>query len=204
MSRDFDIFDIEGTFDKIVIMNCSFELIRCYGKISILHLTSERFAQRLVETLGTIDVPLIARHKQRGEERDALDVIPMRVTDEDMTPLAFGAGRHQILTERMSSSPTINDNKCPKRRANLDAGGVPPIACRGRARLSYRTASSPELYPHVASTHPAMGSSTDTRPCSPIRIGTAKQSSTPSNISLETAKRSKRNNDVPGPCTPTN
>src|SRR5262249_6678919 len=97
MSGDFDVVDIEGAFDKIVIMNCSSELIRCYGKISVLHLTCERFAQGLVETLGTVDVPLIARHKERCEERDALDVIPMRVTDEDMTAQALGAARHQLL-----------------------------------------------------------------------------------------------------------
>src|SRR6478609_2366649 len=135
MCSDFDVVDIEGAFDKIMIMNCSFELIRCYGKISVLHLTSERFAQRLVETLGTIDVPLIARHKQRGEERDALDVIPMRVTDEDMTPQAFGAGQHQIVTERMSPSPTINDNKCPTRRAYLDARRVSSVTSRARPRF---------------------------------------------------------------------
>jgi hypothetical protein len=53
---------------------------------------------------------LIARHKKRGEEWDALNVIPMSVTDENMTAQAFGAGRYQILAESMSSSPTIN---CP-------------------------------------------------------------------------------------------
>src|SRR5258708_20386512 len=110
MSGDFDVVDIECAFDKIVIMNCGFELIRRYGKISVLHLTCERFAQGLVETLGTVDVPLIARHKERGEERDALDVIPMRVTDEDMTAQPFAAGRHQILAERVRPSPPINDN----------------------------------------------------------------------------------------------
>src|SRR5690242_6069304 len=121
MSGDFDAVDIEGAFDKIVVMDCSSELIRCYRKISVLHMTSERFAQGLVETLGTIDVPWIARHKKWSEEWDALDVIPMRVTDEDMTAQAFGAGRHQILAETMSSSSTINDYKCSTRRALLDA-----------------------------------------------------------------------------------
>ena len=111
MSGDFDVVDIEGAFDKIVVMDCSSELIRCYGKISVLHLTSERFAQGLVETLGTIDVPLIARHKKWSEERDALDVIPMRVTDEDVTAQALGTGRHQFLTERVSSSSAVNDYK---------------------------------------------------------------------------------------------
>src|SRR6478736_5194504 len=108
MSGDFDVVDIEGAFDKIVIMNCSSKLIRRYGKISVFHLTCERFAQGLVETLGTVDVPVIAGHKKRAEERDALNVIPMRVTDEDVTTQAFGAGRHQILAKRVRSSPTIN------------------------------------------------------------------------------------------------
>ena len=96
MSGDFDVVDIEGAFDKIVIMNCSSELIRCYGKISVLHLTCERFAQGLVETLGTVDVPLIARHKKRGEEWDALDMIPMRMADQDVAAQALGAARHQL------------------------------------------------------------------------------------------------------------
>ena len=139
----------EGAFDKIVVMDCSSELIRCYGKISVLHLTSERFAQGLVETLGTIDVPLIARHKKWSEERDALDVIPMRVTDEDMTAQAFGAGRHQILAERMSSSSTINDYKCSTRRAHLDARCVSSVTSRARSRFGDRTARAPELDAHT-------------------------------------------------------
>jgi hypothetical protein len=148
MSGDLDVVDIEGAFNKIVIMNCSFELIRRYGKISVLHLTGERFAQGLAETFGTVDVPLIARHKKRGEERDALDVIPMRVTDEDVTAQAFGAGRHQILAKRVSSSPTINDNKCSTRRAHLDARCISSVPSRARSRFGDRTARAPELDAH--------------------------------------------------------
>jgi hypothetical protein len=90
MSDDSDVVDVEGAFDKIVIANCSSELIRRDGKVSVLHLTGERFAQGLVKTLGTVNVPLVARYEERGEERDPLNVIPVRVTDEDMTrnPLA--------------------------------------------------------------------------------------------------------------------
>src|SRR5215472_4261367 len=107
MSGDFDVVDIEGAFDKIVIMNCSSELIRCYGKISVLHLTSERFAQRLVETLGTVDVPLIAGHKERSEEWDALDMIPMRMADQDVAAQALGAARCQLFG-LMSVRPSRN------------------------------------------------------------------------------------------------
>src|SRR5262245_16537125 len=97
MSGDFDVVDIEGAFDKIVIMNCSSELIRCYGKISVLHLTSERFAQRLVETLGTVDVLLIAGHKERSEEWGASDMIPLLTADQDVAPQALRAARCQLL-----------------------------------------------------------------------------------------------------------
>src|SRR5262245_580486 len=97
MSGDFDVVDIEGTFDKIVIMNCSSELIRCYGKISVLHLTSERIAQRLVETLRIVNGPLIAGHRERNEEWYALDLVPMRMADQDVAAQALGAARHQLL-----------------------------------------------------------------------------------------------------------
>jgi hypothetical protein len=77
-------------------------------------------------------------------------VIPMRVTDEDMTAQAFGAGRNQILAERVSSSPTINDNKCSTRGAHLNARRVSSVASRARSRFGYRTARAPELDAHEA------------------------------------------------------
>src|SRR4029077_3775318 len=57
-----------------------------------------------------------------------------------MTAQAFGAGRHQILAERMSSSPTINDNKCSTRRAHLDTRCVSSVTSRARSRFGDRTA----------------------------------------------------------------
>jgi hypothetical protein len=151
MSDDFDIVDVEGAFDKIVITNCSSELIRCDGKVSVLHLTGERFAQGLVETLGTVNVPLVARYEERGEERDPLNVIPVRVTDEDMTAQTASAARHQILAEGMCSSPAVNDDERSACRAHLNARCISSVTSRARSGLRNRTASAPELYPHVAS-----------------------------------------------------
>src|SRR5262245_393072 len=151
MSDDFDVLDMECAFDKIVITNCSCELIRRDGKVGVLHLTCERFAQGLVETLGAVNVPLVARYEERGEERDALDVIPVRVADEDMTAQTVGAARHQIVAEGMCSSPAVNDDECSAGRANLDARCISSVTSRARSGLRNRTASAPELYPHVAS-----------------------------------------------------
>src|SRR6185436_18129376 len=107
---DLDLVDIERAFDQVVISDRGRELIGRHRKIGVLHLTGQRLAQGLVETLGAIDVPLTARNKQRREERNALDVIPMRVTDEDAAAQGF-AVRSQLLPERMSARAAIDDNQ---------------------------------------------------------------------------------------------
>jgi hypothetical protein len=40
----------------------------------------------------------VAGHKKRNEERDALDMIPMRMADQEVAAQALGAARHQLLT----------------------------------------------------------------------------------------------------------
>ena len=116
-----------------------------------MHLTGERFAHGLVETLGTVNVPLIARYEERGEEWDPLDVIPVRVADEDMTAQAVSPARHQILAEGMCAGPAVNDDECSACRAHLNARCISSVTSRARSGLGNRTASAPELYPHVAS-----------------------------------------------------
>jgi len=54
----------------------------------------------------------------------------------------------------------INNNKCSSCRPDLDARGVAPVASCARSGLSYRTASPPELYPHVASSKPTTQAAT--------------------------------------------
>jgi multisubunit Na+/H+ antiporter MnhB subunit len=64
----------------------------------MLHLPGQGFTQGLAEALRAVYVPLAAGHKKRIEEWDALDVIPMRMADQDVAAQAFSASRHQILT----------------------------------------------------------------------------------------------------------
>ena len=72
------------------------------------------------------------------------------MADQDVAAHAFSAGRHQRLTERMSSGAAIEDDQRPSRRAELDARGVAAVANRARSRPGYRVAS-PEPYLHAAS-----------------------------------------------------
>ena len=95
---DLDILDIEGALNEVVIANRGSALIERDGEIGILHLPSQGFTQRLAEALGAVYVPFITGHEKRSEKWDALDVIPMRMADQDVAAHAFSAGRHQILT----------------------------------------------------------------------------------------------------------
>jgi hypothetical protein len=93
-SRDFDIVDIEAALNKVMKANLRSALLEFDGKIGVLHLPSKRLTQGLAEALRTVYVPFASGCKQRGEERDALDVIPMRMADQNVTAQAFTAGRH--------------------------------------------------------------------------------------------------------------
>src|SRR5436190_8178292 len=95
---DFNIVDIEGALDEIVIANLRSALIERDGEIGILHLPGQDLSQGLAEALGAIYVPFVAGHKKRIKEREALDMIPMRVADQDVAAQALGAARHQLLT----------------------------------------------------------------------------------------------------------
>ena len=94
---DLDIVDIEGALDEVVIANLGPALIERDREVCILHLPGQGFTQGLAQALRAVDVPFVAGHKKRSEEWDALDVIPMRVADQDVAAQAFSAGRHQIL-----------------------------------------------------------------------------------------------------------
>ena len=95
---DFNILDFEGPFDEVVIANVSSALIKRDGEIGIIHLPCQHFTQRLAETLGAVYVPFIAGHKKWSKKWDALDVIPMRMADQDVAAQTFNAGGHQVFT----------------------------------------------------------------------------------------------------------
>src|SRR5205807_4598356 len=51
---DFDIVDIEGALNEVMISNRGSALIERDGEIGILHLPSQGFTQRLAEALGAV------------------------------------------------------------------------------------------------------------------------------------------------------
>src|SRR5262249_9165718 len=97
---------------------------------------------------GAINVPFVARLEQRCEEWNALDVIPMGMTDQDVPAPALSA-RHQRLTKRARAGTAIDDDQRAARRSYFDARGVSAVTSRARTGRRYRTARAPEFYSHT-------------------------------------------------------
>ena len=79
---DRDIVDDEATFAQVVIAHGCAEGLGRDREIGIFHLPRERVLERFAEALRRVEVPFMARHEERREEGDALDVIPMGMADQ--------------------------------------------------------------------------------------------------------------------------
>ena len=81
---DANVFDRKLAFHYFMILHVCGERVQRDREVGVIHLRREHFAERLAKPARPVNVPLIARHKERREERQALDMIPMRVRDEDV------------------------------------------------------------------------------------------------------------------------
>src|SRR5436309_4366164 len=77
--RDSDIADCKTALHKLVITDVGSALVKRNGEIHVLHLP----CQSLTQPPRAVYVPFVPAHKKRIKEWDTLDVIPMRVTDQN-------------------------------------------------------------------------------------------------------------------------
>src|SRR5687767_3326625 len=70
------------------------------GEIGELHLAGQDFAQGSSAPFRAADRDPGAGNEERGEEREPLNVIPMRVTEQNRHRDGLRCGRHELRTER--------------------------------------------------------------------------------------------------------
>ena len=147
---DAHVVDLDLAFDQVVVAHPGRELLDRHREVGVLHLARERLADRRPEAARTVDVPLEIGVEQRRQKRQALDVVPVRVADEDVAaPRAVRLGP-QRLPEAMRAGTAIEQQQHAAACAHLDARGVAAIADRARPRLGDRAARAPEAYAHVS------------------------------------------------------
>src|SRR5207237_6419377 len=130
---DLDVVDPQPSLDQLMIADRRAELLEAHWKIGVLHLAGERVAQCLAEAARRVDVPFVAGLEQRPEERDALDVVPVGVADQDMAAQRLAAG-HKLASENLGAGSHVEDDESPRGRPQLDAGRIPAIAQGPRTR----------------------------------------------------------------------
>src|SRR5262249_60448663 len=95
-------------------------------EIRVLHLSRQGHLELLAETPRGVDVPLVAAGEEGGEERESLDVIPMRVRDQEVTAQRRWRRRRQIRFPSVRGCSAVEHAIPPVRRPFPDLRTVPP------------------------------------------------------------------------------
>ena len=77
------------------------------GEVRELHLTGENFGQRMSAPFRTADRDLVPANEERGEEGEALDVIPVRVAEQDHCRDGLRGVCHELRAQRASARPAV-------------------------------------------------------------------------------------------------
>ena len=98
-----------------------------------------------------VDVEAVARHEDRREEREALDVVPVGVRQQhrgDALAAPHVAG-HELVPEAHDAGPHVEDDQLAARAVHRDARGVAAVAVGLGPRRRDRPAHAPEADPHA-------------------------------------------------------
>ena len=104
---DVDVTDLQRPLHEIMVVQRGAKFLEGDRKIRGLHLSGQRLAQRRADATRTIDVPLVTANEKRCKKGKALNVIPMRVADQDVAVQRRDPARDQRLAEPMGSSAAI-------------------------------------------------------------------------------------------------
>ena len=118
------------------------------GKERALHLAGEHDFQAMPRAFVAEDVQLVLRLINGDEERQALDVVPMRVGQQQASASSgWLSNSAASCWPKQAHAGAGIENDDLAVRAHLDAGRIAAIAHRGRPRRRNRAAHAPELQP---------------------------------------------------------
>ncbi len=142
------IFQSDASSFNVIEIAMRRHLIESHGKVRRGHLIGQHLLE-MARSRGALKEKTILRVRiQRAEERHALNVIPMKVRNENVGgKWLLAEFALQLLSEHAESGTAI-ENINAVAEAHFDAGGISSIAhvlgLWGRRRTAY----APELNPH--------------------------------------------------------
>ena len=142
------VVDVEHALDELVVADPASELIDRDGEVRIAHLCGKRLAKRFVHATRAVNAPL-ARAVERGEERQSLDVVPMRMAEQKRTRRRFPVGRSKnVRPEQTGPGATVEHDAGAASGAHLHARRVAAVTHSRRPRSCDRTPGAPEADQH--------------------------------------------------------
>ena len=129
------IADLEGSLDQLVIGDSRAELVQGDREIRVAHLTGKRLVQRTAKSSRPVHVPP-ATAKERFEERQTLDVVPVGVPEENRS-------RHRTRQPGDCSTSARPSTRAPVPQSNTTS--VPPAERSSTQDVlpPYRTVDGP-------------------------------------------------------------
>ena len=119
---------LEGALAQVMVANRGAHLAERHREIGVLHLPGERLLEPPATAARRVDVPLVARDEQRREEGEALDVVPMRVADQEVAPDGARPGGDEVLAQVVRARSAVEHDQGPVGSVCLDARGIAAVA----------------------------------------------------------------------------
>jgi len=89
-----NVFHGEDAFHEFVVADGGWELLEAHGEIRVLHLPGQGVLKMLTQPARRVDIPFIPGREKRGEEGEALDMVPVGVSDKEVAAHWPGRGGH--------------------------------------------------------------------------------------------------------------
>jgi hypothetical protein len=134
---------------QVVEATLRFHLAHVHGKVRRRHLFFHHSLERAKAAGGVKGETVFRIVVERSEEGNALNVVPVKVRNEDVGPDRLVRGvALELLPERTQSGATVEDVEVIA-EANFDAGGVASIAQVVGLGSRRGPAYTPELNTHT-------------------------------------------------------
>ncbi len=112
LADDADVAHGERPLGKIVVADRGLQLLQAHRKVGVLHLCGEGLFQTAAGAARRVNVPLIARLEERGKKGHPLDMVPMRMANQDMSAERARARLEKRLPQSVGAGPAVKHSQC--------------------------------------------------------------------------------------------
>src|SRR5207247_711568 len=102
--------DAEEALVELRVVDTAPQLTELDGEVRVLHLPGHRLLEAPLEAARRVDVQLGPGQERGDEERDALDVVPMRVADEEVESHRLGHRPNEGEAGPTAASAAVEDD----------------------------------------------------------------------------------------------